>query len=234
MGALGQPASQVVITKQPFAAITASAIAPARKLSVLFVVPNLHVGGAERVVTTLVRNFDRQQFNVALVAIDGRNQAIADDLPANIDVLDLECTRVRYSAPALIRLIWMRRPDVIFSVLGHLNLLLALIKPLLPRSTKLVARETTVVSSNLTGNRYSAIWKLAYRLLLHRCDAVICQSQVMRDDLITAIGLSRENLSIVRNPLDIERIRRLSNEPVDVRYAPKSPRGIDNTIGRRG
>ena len=104
----------------------------------LFVLPTLHGGGAERVVLTILRHLDRHLFEVSLAVVDARKPAFATDLPQGVEVIDLGCTRVRYSGAALIRLIWGRRPDIVFCALGHLNLQLALIKPLLPRSTKLM------------------------------------------------------------------------------------------------
>jgi len=190
-------------------------IAPPRRRSVLFVLPTLHGGGAERVVLTILRHLDRHLFEVSLAVVDARKPVFAADLPQGIEVIDLGCTRVRYSGAALIRLIWERRPDIVFCALGHLNLQLALIKPLLPRSTKLIARETIVMSSYLIGNRFSRAWKFAYRFLLPRCDAIICQSQDMKDGLVSAIGLSSKNMMVVQNPVDIKRVRELSNEPLE-------------------
>lgn len=181
-----------------------------RKVHVLFVLPNLHGGGAERVVLTILRHLDKNRFAVALAVIDGGNSAYEGDLPDAVEIVDLKCTRVRYSIGALIRLIRKRRPDVVFSVLGHLNLIMAVIKPFLPRTTKLIARETVVVSASLVGNYYSGAWRLAYRLFLPRCDAIVCQSRDMQNDLISDVGLSKDNMVVVQNPVDVERISKLS------------------------
>jgi glycosyltransferase involved in cell wall biosynthesis len=180
-------------------------------------------GGAERVILTVVRHLDKDRFAVALAVIDGRDSVFASDLPDTVEVLVLKCTRVRYAVGALIRLIWKRRPDVVFSVLGHLNLVMALIKPLLPRATKLIARETVVVSSTLADNYFSGFWRLAYRLFLPRCDAIVCQSRDMKNDLISDIGLSKDNLVVVQNPVDVERIRELSRASIPPAFAGVPP-----------
>jgi glycosyltransferase involved in cell wall biosynthesis len=191
-----------------------SRVATRRKPHVLFVLPNLQGGGAERVILTLLRHLDKNQFAVTLAVIDGRDSVFEGDLPDTVEFIDLKCTRVRYSISALIRLIWKRRPDVVFSVLGHLNLMLAVIKPFLPRSTKLISRETVVVSATLVGNYFSGAWRLAYRLFLPRCDAIVCQSHDMQNGLISDVGLSNDNLVVVQNPVDVERIGKLSRAAI--------------------
>ena len=194
-----------------------------RKLSVLFVLPNIQGGGAERVVLTVLRHLDRRRFILSLAIIDGREAELASDLPAGVEIVVLGRARVRYSAVALIRHIRKTRPDIVFSVLGHLNLLFALLKPVFPRVTRLIARETIVLSSNLVDNPFSTAWRLAYRLLLPRCDAIICQSRDMRDDLVRGLGLSDKNMVVVQNPVDVERIRHLSNDSIESHAATKRP-----------
>jgi glycosyltransferase involved in cell wall biosynthesis len=181
-----------------------------RKISVLFILPSLQGGGAERVILTILRHLDRDRFSIALAVIDARDPVLASDLPADIDRIDLHSSRARYSAIALVRLIWKRRPDVVFCVLGHVNLLLALIKPGLPRATKLIARETIVMSAYLSGNNFAWLWKAAYRKFLPRCDVIVCQSRDMQHSLIQDLGIPARNMVVVRNPVDIDRIRALS------------------------
>jgi glycosyltransferase involved in cell wall biosynthesis len=197
------------------------------------VLPSLHGGGAERVILTILRHLDRFRFTTVLAVIDGREPVFSSDLATDLEVIDLGFTRVRYSAASLIHLIWKRRPDVVFCVLGHLNLLLALIKPCLPRATKLVVRETVVMSSYLVENRFAWLWKAAYRLLLPRCDAIVCQSQDMRDALVYDLGISSKNMVVVQNPVDIERVRALSDAPIesiDLQDKPEDTNGTINLV----
>ena len=62
-------------------------------------------------------------------------------------------------APAdVLRLLWQRRPQVVMSTLGHLNLALAMLRPLLPGGTRYLARETTVVSHGVGEYRRPQLW----------------------------------------------------------------------------
>src|SRR5262252_8321176 len=91
----------------------------------LFLIPTLTGGGAERVIVTIIRHLDRSRFAPILAVVTTRNAAFIDDVPPDVEFIDLRSARVRYVLPRLLKLIWKRRPDVVFSTLGHLNLALA-------------------------------------------------------------------------------------------------------------
>lgn len=183
-----------------------------RRTSVLFVIPSLQGGGAERVVVTLLRHLDRTHLDLALAVLDNRNPAYAADLPPGIEIIDLRLRRVRYGLPHLVRLIRRRRPDAVFSVIGHLNLGVALLKPLLPKGVRLFGRETAAVSRVSHPDGQGLLWRMAYRHLYRRFDQVICQSEDMRRALVDHFGLPCERARVIRNPLDIERVRALADE----------------------
>ena len=107
-------------------------------------------GGAERVIVTLLRHLNRLDFRLGLAVVDMRGGGYRDDVPEDVEFIDLRCTRVRYALPKIMRLIWQRRPDVVFSTLGHLNLALAMLRPLLPNGVRYIGREACIVSETLS------------------------------------------------------------------------------------
>jgi len=177
----------------------------------MFVIPTLTGGGAERVIVTLLRNLDRSKFRLALVVVNMRDAAYRADVPEDVEFIDLKYSRVRYAVPKIMRLIWQTRPDVVFSTLGHLNLALAMLRPLLPNRVRYIGRETCVVSENLKEYSQPRLWGWAYRRLYSRFDVVVCQSLDMRDDLIGHFALPPNKAVVIHNPVDIERIRRLAS-----------------------
>ena len=176
---------------------------------ILFLIPSLHGGGAERVITTLLQHLDRSSFKLTLALVDTRAAVFLKAVPADVEFIDLNCQRVRYALPKIIALIWKLHPDVVFSTLGHLNLALALLKPFLPRHPRYIARETNILSQVLAAGRIPWHWQWMYRLFYNNHDAVVCQSQDMLDDLVANWALSKERAVLIYNPVDVERIRRL-------------------------
>lgn len=182
------------------------------RIRVLFMIPSLRGGGAERVIVALLRRMDRSLFQSSLAVVDLREATYREDVPDDVEIIDLRCSRVRYALPRIARLVWQRQPDVVFSTLGHLNLALAMIRPFLPNRVRYIGREACVVSEILSGDGYTNgwLWAWAYRRFYPRFDAVVCQSLDMREDLLNRYAFPPDKAVIIHNPLDIQQIRRLA------------------------
>ena len=185
------------------------------KRSVLFLIPTLNGGGAERVIVTLLKSIDRSRFRLTLGVVDMRKAAFRNDLPADVECIELGATRVRYALSRIVALIWKRRPDVVFSTLGHLNLVLSIIRPLLPGGVRYIARETGVVSKTLQTYSYSGVWKILYRWFYRRFDMLVCQSHFMQADLVERFGFPAKRSVIINNPVDVEQISKMATAPLD-------------------
>lgn len=185
---------------------------------ILFLIPSLRGGGAERVIVTLLRHLDRAKFRLALAVVDSRGVAYRDDVPEDVEFIDLRCSRVRYALPKIIKLIWRRRPNVVFSTLGHLNLALAMIRPLVPHGVRYIARESSIVSEILHQYWKPEWWRWAYRRFYQRFDIVVCQSQYMHDDLVKNFAFPPAKAVVIHNPVDVEHIRRLAHESFETGF----------------
>jgi glycosyltransferase involved in cell wall biosynthesis len=184
------------------------------RIHLLFLVPSLRGGGAERVIVTLLRHMNRSLFRLGLAVVDMREAVYQDDVPEDVEVIDLGCTRVRYALAKIVRLIWERRPDVVFSTLGHLNLALAMLRPMLANGVRYIGQEVGVVSETLSEYAHPRLWRWAYRRFYPRFDVVVCLSVHMREELISRFGFPPGKAVIIRNPVDFERIRCLAAEAI--------------------
>ena len=171
-------------------------------VKVLFIIPHLGGGGAERVTSQLVRHLDRHVFaiHLGLIAADGPG---AETPPAWVKVHRLEAVRVRLAAVELIRLIRRIRPAVVLSSMAHLNLMVLFLKPLFPRQTRLLVRHNSTASS------VAETWfqKWLYRRLYPRAERVICQSNAMTRDLMAHFRICPSLLTVLANPIDGVSIR---------------------------
>jgi len=185
------------------------------KCSVLFLIPTLTGGGAEKVIVTLLKALDRSRFRLAVGVVDMRKAVFRAEIPSDIEFIDLGTTRVRYALPKIVALIWQRRPDVVFSTLGHLNLALAIVRPLLPRGVCFIARETSIVSCTLQSYRWPTVWAALYRWFYKRHDLLVCQSRYMQDNLVEQFGYPSQRSVVINNPVDSDLIRERSAAPLD-------------------
>lgn len=184
------------------------------RVSILFVLPSLQGGGAERMVVTILRNLDQDRFAPVLAVLDARDPVYAADLPPGLQVIDLGTRRMRSSVAAIIRLVWRLRPDIVFTTIAHLNLGTALARSVFPRGVQLVAREAGVVSEVLRSDHAGLLWRIGYRFLYRFCDRIVCQSEYMRNDLLQTVGLPATKAVVIYNPVDVVRIREMMTEPI--------------------
>jgi glycosyltransferase involved in cell wall biosynthesis len=183
---------------------------PNDRYQMLFLIPSMHGGGAERVFTSVMRHLDRSVFSITLAIIDMSDSAFLKDVPGDIDVIDLQSSRVLHALPKIIKLIWKMKPDAVFSTLGHLNVALAMIRPFLPNGIRYIARESNTVTCEVAGYSHTELWHWAYKKFYKRFDRVICQSHYMKNDLVDNFSFPEEKAVVINNPVDQKRIFNLA------------------------
>ena len=181
------------------------------KAKILFLAPSMRIGGAERFLVTLVKHIDRERF-VSELALVRKEGLLLAELPEDVNVIDLKCKRVRYSLQKIVLLIRQKRPALVFSTLGHLNLVLLVCRFFAPSGIKFVIRETNIPSINFQQSAFPRLLPFLYRLLYGRADKIVCQSDDMREDLIGTFGVSRGKTVVINNPVDVDAIKRCSND----------------------
>jgi glycosyltransferase involved in cell wall biosynthesis len=166
-------------------------------------------GGAERVIITLLEHIDRLRFepHLGLVKAEG---PYLNNVPKDVCLHDLKAVRARYALPGIVRLAWRVRPQIIFSTTGQVNLALILGKRLLPPHLRLLVRETTVVSSQLSDTPYPRAFFWLFRHLYRHADRVICPCDYSLVDLAKHFAVPRARLERIYNPVDSKRIERLA------------------------
>ena len=118
------------------------------RIKFLVIARSMRGGGAERFLTTLLRYINRSRFMPILGLIEKKGPFL-NELPDDIEVIDLKATRTMYALPKIISLIRERKPDIVFSSIGYLSVALESLRLLIPKEVRLVARETNIPSLNL-------------------------------------------------------------------------------------
>jgi glycosyltransferase involved in cell wall biosynthesis len=168
--------------------------------AILFLIPHLGGGGAERVTAHFAAGLSESRFRVDLGVVTELSLG-ADALPAHVTVHRLGASRIRTAAWPILRLVWRLRPDLIFSNMFHLNFLVLLLRPLFPRRTRCLIRQNGMTAPD-TGTGTFA--RILYRTLYPRADGVVCQSDVMATEMRDLLGTAR-NLHVLPNPVSTER-----------------------------
>ena len=167
--------------------------------SLVFVLPSLQPGGAERVVIQLANGAARH-VATTLVVIDGRGpfRDLVDD---QVELIDLRQQRVRSGTLPLLRFLRTRRPDAVIASHTHVNILLGMLRPLIPRATRTVARQADLRGSIGPGDRRV---RLAQRTVYRGLDLVLATSPWMATDVARR---HRGPIAILPNPVDVASLR---------------------------
>lgn len=183
-----------------------------RKIYLLFVVPNLEVGGAEKVALTLLRNLNKERFTINIIVIGKANPILLRVIPDHVKVQILNYSSVKVGVPRLLKIIYHQKPDILFSNLSHLNLALSIFKTILPKNTKLLVRESNIVTENVKFFPFSSLFVFLYRCFYRQCDLILCQSEEMLKDLKLNFFVPEQKLRILPNPVDVENLKKKASE----------------------
>jgi glycosyltransferase involved in cell wall biosynthesis len=184
----------------------------AHRLRVLLLIPHLGGGGAEQVTALLARGLSRHKYELHLGLVT-RSNATRPTLPPWVTVHSLGASRVRAGAFRLLRLVRQLKPDVILSGMAHLNFLVLMLRPLFPRTTRVLVRQNGTVSAALAQGQLPRYTRLLYRLLYRHADRVICQSRSMAVDMAGELEIGAEQIAVLPNPIDLAGIRAAENGP---------------------
>ncbi len=169
------------------------------KKIILFIIPSLKAGGAERVVSFLANNLDQNVFDIKIAVVGFKKDTVY-----NVD--DLEVTffnqdRMLNGVYPLYKLIKNENPDIVFGTIRHVNILLGFYN-LIFRNVRFIVREASVMSTMLKFlNSKQQIPNFLLKFLYNHLDAIVCQSNDIKKDLINQLGIIESKLITINNPI---------------------------------
>jgi Glycosyltransferase len=200
------------------------------KKSIIFILPDLETGGAERIITTIANHLPRDRFSPSILLLR-KEGAYLDFLKTDVEIIDIQTPRIRNSLKPILLEIKRRKPDIVFSGFGEVNAYLSLFIRLFPK-TKFIARETNVVSQHVTRKEIRFFYKF-----YNGYDKIIAQSNDMQHDLVKNFGIKKKKLVKINNPVDINFIEeklKESERPTEFSHQHKNVVAIGNLSARKG
>ena len=178
----------------------------------LFLINSLVVGGAERVMCTLLAasEAERGEFDIELALLDREPAVYSPPAWAPVHQLDGKNSLPR-SIVAVQGLLAERRPDIVLSFLTRANI--ATIIAARRLGIPCVISERVQNSAHL-GNGFSGTMaKGVMRLTYPHADHIIAVSAGVAKDLEDAFSVSRTKISVIDNPIDHAAIEKRAREP---------------------
>jgi glycosyltransferase involved in cell wall biosynthesis len=180
----------------------------------LFVLPSLGGGGAERASVDLLRGIHRERFLVSL-ALFSCSGSFVPQVPPDVQVHDL-----RGGGQNDPRLVWrladlLRReqPDVVLSVLRYANLVTLLARRLSGSRARVVVNEQNLPSAEFALFGGGAVKSWAIRRLYPEADRTTAISRGIARELTSRYGVPDDRVVVIHNPVDIARVQALAAKP---------------------
>jgi glycosyltransferase involved in cell wall biosynthesis len=169
-------------------------------VTILFILPSLSGGGAEKVAGILLRRLDRTRFKPVVAVLSSKDQL--QELSHDVCLIDLKAERARFAWLPVVRAVRRLRPDIVFSFLGYLNAVVILARPLAPRGIRFICRETNLPTLHNNNLPFPFLASFLYKVFYRFYDRLICQSEDMAGSLMRYARVGRERIAVINNPVD--------------------------------
>lgn len=167
----------------------------------LFILPTLNIGGAEKVTVNILNSLDSKIFDINLIVIDSRYKNLESSINKNIHVKYLNITKTRNAFFGLFKNIVSLKPDIVFSSLNRTNILILLIRLLYP-FFKVVIREPSIPSVLIQQNYMSKAMKFLVKTLYPLANKIIAQTKYMKKEIADIYKIDEKKVVVINNPLD--------------------------------
>ena len=177
--------------------------------------PGLYGGGAEDVVLKLADGFCNRDVRVDLVVVKEEG-ALRSRVPARINLVDLDASRIATSFLPLLRYLQSTRPAVLVSALTPTNVIAVLAGIVAGENLAIVLTEHNIKTTKLgRKDLKTRIFTVAARLTYGSSSQIIAASNRIAEDLCSVIQLDREKIEVIHNPVFTEELHREANEEVE-------------------
>lgn len=184
-------------------------------MRVLFLLPAMAGGGAERVVLHLLRRLDRASFAPSLLLLD-RSGELLSDIPADVPVS--ECGRRGTNRGwawmgVLARAMTEARPELIVSFLWGTNLAAVIARRRAGLKTPLILCERLSLDGTSEGVIRTLVRRAGTFLLHRRADRVTANSAALARQVERAAGLAPGRVVAIPNPVDLDGLSTRAADP---------------------
>lgn len=190
------------------------------KSKIFFILPTLHAGGAERIMSFVAQNLDKQKFDTTLIVIglEIESKFVVTGCP----VIFLNKSRILNGALALSNLIAKQKPQVVISSISHLNAMMGLLSVFLSGPV-FVGRQAAILGTPINYNKQRKKKKSLITLFFNyhlfgtkQLDYFICQSTDMKLNVMAKYSTDSDLIRVISNPITQTNIIKTNNSASEV------------------
>ena len=172
---------------------------------ILFTIPTLNGGGAEKVFTTYIRTLDPSICDINLLMVK-QTGIFLDLIPNYVKIYDLGKKRTRYSFLKLLRYLKLIQPDLIVSTSNYFNILLLFTLYFYKNNTKICLYEPSMPSAQFGNNYLPRYYLWLMKLLYRKSDYIIAQTSEMKEEIEKYYSSPKNEIIVTINPIDTKDI----------------------------
>ncbi len=170
------------------------------KKKIVFILPMLNGGGAERVAVNYMRQLNLSKYELFVIVFQESNE-ISALLPESCNLVNLNTKSTKNSFFELIKTLREIMPNIVYTTHSRVATLLMLVKPFV-RKFYHIARMQNTPTLEKKYNNYGIIHRILYALGFKSADIVIAQTEEMKYDAIKVFKLDEQSIKVMNNPLD--------------------------------
>jgi glycosyltransferase involved in cell wall biosynthesis len=187
-----------------------------KRYKISFLLPSLGGGGAEKVVVNLVNELCKDE-KIAVDLVLGNAVGDYIELVNNkVNIIDLEAPRMYKSTLKLKNYLKKNSPDILISGIDYVNVIALLARKLSGVKTKIFVTEHNTLSQIMKNNKSikTSILVNAMKIFYKEADKIIAVSHGVATDLSDILGLKKDAIQVIYNPVINENIIKKSYEEV--------------------
>ena len=184
-----------------------------RQAHIAVFLPSLAGGGAQLVMLKLAGAMAERGYPVDLVLSEATGPYLAQ-VPPKVRVVDLGSTHVLTSLPALMRYLRRDRPDALIAAMAHTNVVSIWARRLTGFPTLLMLTEHNTISVERATNWRAHLLPFLTRIFYPWSDVIVVVSHGVADDMAPMLGLARERIHVIYNPIITPQLRQKVQEPL--------------------
>lgn len=170
------------------------------KPKILFILPNLNSGGAERVSINYLRQLNLSKYEITLLVFNKTND-LFDIIPNEVRLIDIGTNSASKSVWPLIWEIRKISPRIIYTSHSRVATLLMVIKPFV-KKFKHIARMQGTPSLEIKYKQYGKFSQWLFSLGFNSADVVVAQTKEMKTDAIECFSVPTDKIKVLNNPID--------------------------------
>lgn len=198
---------------------------------IIFFLPTLHGGGAERITINLIKGMLKRDIPLELVVASAEGSYL-HQIPKSVSVVNLAVGRVIKAILPLSHYLQQNRPSALVSHMSHANVVAVLAKKLTRTKTRLILVEHNTLSVNKSNLIRARFIPPLMKWLYPSVDAIVGVSKGVAEDLEFQLGLAEQKVNVIYNPVVDEQLIAKAKTPLDHPWFEKGHLPVFLAVGR--